>query len=181
MDPWSDFIQIAIQLLSPFATRPLSGMFIVAVNILLALVSIWATNKFTDMEKLNADMAEIKEWREKLSVAQKNQDMVLFQEVQEQQGRIMRLNSSIMMSRMKPMCVFYLPLIIMFGILNTLYAGSLVVVLPFNPQDLLPFVEGMIGAPTEGGFGLTFIAWYFLVGFGLGNLIRKPFGQSMTM
>ncbi|TFF95557.1 DUF106 domain-containing protein [Candidatus Thorarchaeota archaeon] len=181
MDPWSDFVSSIVQILAPFATPPLAGIFVVAVNIFLALISIWATNKFTDMEKMKADMAEIKEWQEKLKVAQKTQDMVLLQELQEQQGRIMRLNSGMMMSRCKPMCVFYIPLILVFGILNTLYAGTLVVVLPFNPQDLLPFLEGMIGAPVNGGFGLTFIAWYFLVGLGLGNLIRKPFGQSMTM
>ncbi len=181
MDPWSDFVQIVVQLLAPFATPPLSGIFIVLVNILLALVSIWATNKFTDMEKMRADMAEIKAWQDKLKLARATQDTVLFQELQESQGRIMRLNSGLMTSRMKPMCVFYIPLILVFGILNALYGGTLVLVLPFNPQDLLPFLKDMIGAPVPGGFGLTFIAWYFMVGLGLGNLIRKPFGQSMTM
>jgi hypothetical protein len=38
----------------------------------------------------------------------------------------------------------------------------------------------MIGAPTAGGFGLSFYGFYFLVGLGLGNLIRKPFGLDMT-
>jgi uncharacterized membrane protein (DUF106 family) len=181
MDPWSDFVQIIVQLLAPVAKPPFAGIFIILVNILLALVSIWATNKFTDMEKMKADMAEIKEWQDKLKLARKTQDMALFQELQESQGRIMRLNSSMMTARMKPMCVFYIPLILVFGILNALFGGTLVVVLPFNPQVLLPFLEGMIGAPVQGGFGLTFIAWYFMVGVGLGNLIRRPFGQSMTM
>ncbi|MGQ4911374.1 MAG: EMC3/TMCO1 family protein [Candidatus Thorarchaeota archaeon] len=181
MDPWSDIVQALVNLLAPLSAPPLAGVFIVLVNILLALISIFATRRFTDMEKMKADMAEVKAWNEKLKEARRTMDPILLQEVQEQQGRIMRLNSSMMTARCKPMCFFYIPFIAVFSILNALYAGTLVAVLPFNVQLAFPFLEGMIGAPVSGGFGLTFYAWYFLVGLGLGNLIRKPFGQSMTM
>jgi uncharacterized membrane protein (DUF106 family) len=181
MDPWSDFIQFMVNLFAPVATPPYAGVFIVVINILLALVSIAATNRLTDMDKMKENMAEVKAWQDKLKEARKTMDPVMLQELSEQQGRIMRLNSSMMTERMKPMCVFYIPLILVFSILNALYAGTLVVTIPFNIHVALPFLEGMIGAPVQGGFGLTFIAWYFMVGLGLGNLIRKPFGQSMTM
>jgi uncharacterized membrane protein (DUF106 family) len=92
----------------------------------------------------------------------------------------MRLQGSMMTNRCKPMCVFYIPLIMVFAIMNTIYGGSIVAVIPFNIQDVLPFLTGMIGAPTSAGFGLSFYGYYFLVGFGLGNLIRRPFGLTMT-
>ena len=181
MDAWGDFLQAIVNFLSPVAEPPMAGIFIVAVNILLALVSIAATNRFTDMEKMKEDMAEIKAWQDKLKEARKTLDPIMLQELSEQQGHIMRLNSGLMTARMKPMCVFYIPLILVFSILNAIYAGAIVVTIPFNIHVPFPFLKDMIGTPVSGGFGLTFIAWYFMVGLGLGNLIRKPFGQSMTM
>jgi uncharacterized membrane protein (DUF106 family) len=77
------------------------------------------------------------------------------------------------------MCFFYIPLILIFGVLNAIYGNSIVAVIPFNIQDVLPFLTDMIGTPTAGGFGLSFYGFYFLVGLGLGNLVRKPFGLDM--
>ena len=81
---------------------------------------------------------------------------------------------------MKPMCVYYIPFIIIFGILNAIFGNSVVAILPFNIQKVLPFFVGYLGVPTAGGFGLSFYGFYFLVGLGLGNIIRRPFGLSMT-
>ncbi len=176
MDLWSDILTF----FGPISVMPLSAVFITFVAIGLALLSIWATRRFTDMEKMKQDMEEIKAWQERFKKARQSMDPIELQQVQEDQGRILRLQSSMMSSRMKPMCVFYIPLILVFGIMNTIYGNSIVAVIPFNIQDVLPFLTGMIGAPTSAGFGLSFYGYYFLVGLGLGNLIRKPFGLSMT-
>ena len=176
MDLWSDFLAI----FGPVSVMPWSAIFVAAVAIGLALMSIWATRRFTDQEKMKQDMEDIKAWQEKFKLARQSTDPLELQQVQEDQGRIMRLQSSMMMDRCKPMCVFYIPLILAFGMMNTIYGNSIVAVIPFNIQDVLPFLTGMIGAPTGAGFGLSFYGFYFLVGFGLGNLIRKPFGLSMT-
>jgi uncharacterized membrane protein (DUF106 family) len=175
MDIWSDFIA----LFAPVSVMPWSAVFITFVAIGLALISIWSTRRFSDMEKMKEDMAAVQEWRERFNEARKTMDPILLQQVQEDQGRIMRLQSSMMTNRCKPMCFFYIPLILIFGLLNTIYGNSIVAIIPFNIQDVLPFLTGMIGAPTGGGFGLSFYGFYFLVGLGLGNLIRKPFGLDM--
>jgi uncharacterized membrane protein (DUF106 family) len=180
MDPWSDFIQFIVVIFQPMATLPWSAILIVLVNIVLALISIWATNKFTDVEKMKQDMAEVKLWQDKMKAARKTMDPVALQEVMNDQGRIMRINSSMMGARMKPMCYFYIPFILVFTILGAIFQGGIVAVIPFNIDKVLPFLTGMIGAPTNAGFGLSFYGFYLLVGFGLGNLIRKPFGQSLT-
>ncbi len=176
MDLWTDFLAI----FGPVASMPGSTIFVALVAIGLALISIWATRRFTDMEKMQQDTEDIKEWQERLKRARQNMDPIELQQVQEDQGRILRLQGSMMSARLKPMCVFYLPLIIVFWIMNTIYGGSIVAVIPFNIQDVLPFLTGMIGAPTGAGFGLSFYGYYFLVGFGLGNLIRRPFGLTMA-
>ena len=129
---------------------------------------------------MKADMEEVKVWREKMSVARKTNDPVLLEEVMADQGRIMKLNGSMMGARMKPMCVYYIPFLIVFYAMGSVFGNSIVAVLPFNIQTVLPFLEGMLGTATNSGFGLSFYGFYLLAGLGLGNLIRKPFGQSMT-
>lgn len=173
MDIFSDLILT-------LSIMPWSTITILAVNIFLALISIWATNRFTDMEKMKADMEEVKVWQEKMKVARKTMDPVLLDEVMADQGRIMKINGSMMSARMKPMCIYYIPFLIIFGIMGSLFGNSIVAVLPFNIQTVLPFLDGMLGTATAKGFGFTFYGFYLLVGVGLGNLIRKPFGQSMT-
>ncbi len=173
-------MQFLTDLLQLISTIPGSTIFIMLVSIGLALVSIWATRKFTDMEKMEQDMEDIKVWQERLKEARQTMDPLLMQQVQEDQGRIMRLQGSMMTNRCKPMCVFYIPLIIIFYMMNTIYGNSIVAIIPFNIHEVLPFLTGLIGAPTGAGFGLSFYGYYFLVGIGLGNLIRKPFGLSMT-
>lgn len=181
MDLWSDFLQTVANFLAPVSVMPGATVFIMLVSIGLALLSIWATRRFTDMEKMQADMAEIKAWQERFKRARQTMDPIDLQQVMDDQGRIMRLNSAMMTQRMKPMCMFYIPLIIVFGILNFLFQGSAVAIIPFNIQKVLPFLEGWIGMNIEGsGFGLFFWSWYFFVSLGLGNLIRRPFGLSMT-
>ena len=128
---------------------PWSAITILVVNIFLALISIWATNKFTDMEKMKADMEEVKVWREKMNVARKTMDPALLEEVVADQGRIMKINGAMMSARMKPMCVYYIPFLIVFGIMGAMFGNSIVAILPFNIQKVLPFLDGMLGTATQ--------------------------------
>jgi uncharacterized membrane protein (DUF106 family) len=173
-------MQVLNDLLQIISTIPGSAVFITLVSIGLALMSIWATRRFTDMEKMKADMEEVKAWQERFKKARQTMDPIELQQVMDDQGRIMRLNSSMMAARMRPMCVYYIPLIIVFGIMNTIFGNSIVAIVPFNIHKALPFLVGFVGVPTTGGFGLSFYGYYFLVGLGLGNIIRRPFGLSMT-
>ena len=129
---------------------------------------------------MKADMEEVKVWRDKMNEARKTKNQELLDEVIADQGRIMRLNSSMMSARMKPMCVYYIPFLVIFAIMGAMFGNSVVAVLPFNIQHVLPFLDGMLGTSTNYGFGFSFYGFYLLVGLGLGNLIRKPFGQTMT-
>jgi uncharacterized membrane protein (DUF106 family) len=182
MDPWSDFIQYFAGILDPVSSLPLSAPFILGVSVSLALISIWATMRFTDVEKLKEDMEAVKQWREKFNTARKTMDPALLQEVSDEQSRIMRINASMMGARMKPMCIYYIPFVIIFAILNALYAAQPVAILPFNPQDFLSFLEPMMGVNIPGsGFGLYFWPWYLLSSLGLGTLIRRAFGVGMEM
>ena len=180
MDLWSQFIHYIVTVFAPLAIMPWSMITILIVNFILMFIAIFATNKFTDIEKRKENMAEIKEWRTKMNEARKSKDPVMLQEVMDQQGRIVRLNSQMLGDQFKPMCIYYIPFLIVFYIMGALFGNAVVAIIPFNIQKLLPFLTGMVGKPTPYGFGLTFYGFYLLVGIGLGNIIRKPFGQEMT-
>ncbi len=182
MDLWSDFIGVFTGILEPVAQPPNAALFILFVSVALALIASWATMRFSNVEEMRANMQEVSEWRKKLDVARKTMDPMLLQEVQDQQARIMRINTQMMGARCKPMCIYYIPFIIIFGILNALYAGIPVAFLPFNAQKLLPFIDPMLGTNVVGGgFGLWFWPWYLLSSLGLGNLIRKFLGVGVEL
>lgn len=179
MDLWTDLIQYFVNLLDPVSSIPLSTIFIPLVSMALALISIAATRQFTDVEQLQKDMEEVKDWQEKFKKARETQDERLLQEVQEKQSRIMRIQSGMMSSRCKPMCITWLPFIFVFIILNAAYSGAPVAILPFNIQEVLPFLDGWLGVNVEGtGFGLHFYVWYVLSSFSLNSLLQKAFGLA---
>jgi uncharacterized membrane protein (DUF106 family) len=180
MDLWGGFIESITNILAPVAVMPWSAVFILVVSVSLALISIWATNRFTDMEQLKEQMDEIKEWREKFNKARQTMDPIALQEVADEQGRIMRLNSQIMGNRCKPMCIYYIPFLIVFAILGALYGTSVVAILPFNAQEWLVFINLWLGENVAGsGFGLYYWPWYILSSLGIGNIIRRIAGIDM--
>ncbi len=179
-DIFADIMGFIVSLFTPVMTIPNSSVFILIVSVFLALISIWATNRFTDQEKLKEDMEKVKEWQAKFNEARKSGDPKLLQEVMDSQSQIMRIQSSMMSARCKPTLIFYVPFLLIFSILAAVYGTSVVVIVPFNAQYLLPFLEGWIGFNVPGsGFGLTYFGWYMLSGLGLGNIIRRAAGQQV--
>jgi hypothetical protein len=57
----------------------------------------------------------------------------------------------------------------------------IVAILPFNIQNVLPFLDGMLGTATVAGFGMTYWGFYFLVGLGMSSILQRIMGtQVMT-
>ena len=81
--------------------------------------------------------------------------------------------------------LFFIPFIVIFAVLRGFYStggvDDIVAVLPFNIQKVLPFMVGLAGRPVAAGFGLSFYAFYFLVGLGLSSILQRIMGtQVMT-
>ena len=171
-DIWADFLQSIAALLAPVGSMPLSAPFVAIVSVLVALLTTWATKKFSDVEQANADMEEIKAWKMKFNEARKTMNQELLEESMADQGRIMKLQGNMLSSQMKPMCIYMIPLLAVFGILSTLFGGTPVAILPFH----VTFLEGFMGTNVEGGFGLYFIWWYMLTSYSLGTMLRKFLG-----
>ena len=171
-DILADFLQSIAALLSPVGSMPLSAPFVAVVSILVALLTTWATKRFSDVEQANADMEEIKAWQTRFNEARKTMNQEALEECMADQGRIMKLQGNMMSSKMKPMCITWIPILAVFGILSTLFGTTPVAILPFH----VTFLEGIIGTNVEGGFGLNFIGWYMLTSMSLGMILRKFLG-----
>lgn len=176
MDLFATLAQGVMDTFSIITTMPFSAIFVVLVSMGLALVSSVLTAKLTDIEQTQEQMEIVKEWRNKYNEARKTMDPILLEEVMAEQQRILRIQTQMMGSRCKPMLIFYLPFLAIFYFLSGLYGAQPVAILPFNPQDAIPFLEGWLGVNVPGsGFGLYFWPWYFLASLSVGNLIRKLF------
>ena len=171
-DILADFLQSIAALLTPVGSMPLSAPFVAIVSVLVALFTTWATKKFTDVDQANADMEEVKAWQTKFNEARKTMNQELLEEAMADQGRIMKMQGNMLSSRMKPMCIYMIPILAVFGILRTLFGGTPVAILPFH----VTFLEGFMGTNVEGGFGLYFVWWYMLTSISLGTMLRKFLG-----
>jgi uncharacterized membrane protein (DUF106 family) len=176
MDIFSDIASF----LAPVAQPPISAVFILGISVLMTLASIWATKRFTDVEKLQQDTEEVKEWQRQFNEARKTMDPEALQRVMDGQSRIMKLQSSMMMARCKPQLIFWVPFLLVFALLGALYGDTIVAIVPFEAQLGLFFIDPWLGVGNPAlGFGMNYYGWYFLSSLGLGNLIRRAVGLQM--
>lgn len=97
------------------------------------------------------------------------------------------------LQRLKPTCITFLPMIIIFGIVNTFFGGVPIALTAMNANDI-PFIGGILAASTgelaplwtEAFYGVPtiiestmgwigFTAWYFLCSLGINTLIQRIF------
>ncbi len=177
MDIFGDLFNAIIDVLDPVANPPASALFVFIVGVTLSLFSTVVTVRMVDLEDLREKTEFVNEWRRKQMQAMKTMDPVLLTEVMAQRSRVLLVQSQVAQARMKPMCVFYLPMLIVFFLLGAVYGVTPVAILPFNIQHVLPFLDGWIGRTLDSGaFGLYFWSWYVLTSAGIGNIIRRAAG-----
>ena len=166
-----------------FKDPPMAGVFILFVSMSISTISNLAMRRFTDMRRMNKQQAEIKKYRELEQEAKKTQNEKLLKKLKKRKGYIDRIQREQMTSRCKPSLLFFIPFIFIFSFLRGFYntggLDDIVVVLPFNIQKVLPFVTGMIGAPSAAGFGLSFYGFYFIVGLGLSSILQRIMGTQV--
>ncbi|MFX0029377.1 MAG: EMC3/TMCO1 family protein, partial [Candidatus Hermodarchaeota archaeon] len=73
------------------------------------------------------------------------------------------------LQRLKPTCITFLPMIIIFGLLNMIFRGAHVALSPMHANDI-PLIGNFISA---GPVWINFTAWYFLCSLGINTLIQR--------
>jgi uncharacterized membrane protein (DUF106 family) len=65
MDLWSDIVESIVSVFEPVSMMPYSAPFVILISVGISFISLILTKKFTDVEKLKANMEEINIWQQK--------------------------------------------------------------------------------------------------------------------
>lgn len=167
-------------------TLPGSMLFILLLSLIVALISIILTKLLVDTEELERKQKQIKAHQEekKKIIELAEVDVERYRKQRKKWERreaiLKRTQQGMALQRMKPTCITFLPMMIIFLILNLLvYPGIAVAATPMNPElyGLLTFVVRMGIAESMEPYGawLTFAAWYFICSLGINTLLQRIF------
>ncbi len=178
-----------IWLVEVIQVPPGSGIFVVMVSMMISTISNLAMKRFADIRRLNRYQAEVKQHKEMEKKAKESGNVKLLRKVKRRKPYIDRIQREMLTQRCKPQLLFIIPFMFVFAYLRGFYSitdpvsgavtEKIVAILPFNVQNLLPFLNGFIGQPVAGGFGMWFWPFYFMVGLGLGQILQRVMGTNV--
>lgn len=164
-----------------------------------ALISMGLTKWLVDTDEINRKQVQMKahnEEKEKIiELAEVDPERYRkFRKKWERKDEMFKQSQQKMaLQRLKPTCITFLPMIIIFGIVNTFFAGVPIALTAMNANDI-PLIGGILAASTgtlapswtEAFYGVPtiistthgwigFTAWYFLCSLGINTLIQRIF------
>jgi uncharacterized membrane protein (DUF106 family) len=154
---------------------PGSMIFVLMLAATTALVSAGLTKLLVDTEEIARKQKQIKgheEEKEKIiEMAEVDPDRYRKQRKrwERKDAMLKQTQQRMALQRLKPTCVTFLPMIIIFGIVNTILRGAEVALSPMHANDV-PFIGGLI---SSGPIWINFTAWYFLCSLGLNTLVQR--------
>jgi len=157
-------------------TPPGSMLFVLLLSTVTASISTLLTRWLVDTEEINRKQTQIKAHEEE------KQKIVELAEVDPERYRksrkkwerkdvmLKKTQQRMALQRMKPTCVTFLPMIIIFGVLNSVvFSGAQVALSPMHANDI-PLIGNFISA---GNIWINFTAWYFLCSLGINTLVQR--------
>jgi len=155
---------------------PGSMLFVLILSIITASISTLLTRWLVDTEEINRKQTQIKAHEEEKQkiVELAESDPERYRKARKKWERkdvmLKKTQQRMSLQRMKPTCVTFLPMIIIFGILNTVvFRGAKVALSPMHANDI-PLIGNFISA---GNIWINFTAWYFLCSLGINTLIQR--------
>ena len=171
-----------ISFLELITTLPGSLIFILLLSGTTALISAGLTKMLTDTAEIERKQRQIKAHEEEkakiIEIAEI--DVERYRKARKRYERkdtmIKQTQQKMSLQRMKPMCVTFLPLIIIMGIFGVMFgSGTIpVAVSPMNPE-IIPLIGPML-SPNGMGPYINFTAFYMLCSMALNSLIQRALG-----
>lgn len=182
-------------------TPPGSMLFILFLSILIAVISTGLTKLLVDTDELNRKQVMVKahqeEKQEILKLAEEDPAKYSKRRKRWERKEVMlkQTQQKMAMSRLKPTCITFLPMIIIFSVIRGLFSNNPVAATAMNANDVA-FLGGIVAAFTEAGgntdwttivYGsetkitlemgwINFTAWYFICSLGLNTLLQRLLG-----
>jgi len=154
---------------------PGSMIFVLLLATTTALVSAGLTKLLVDTEEIARKQKQIKSHEEEkekiIELAEVDPDRYRKQRKrwERKDAMLKQTQQRMALQRLKPTCVTFLPMIIIFGIVNTILRGAHVALSPMHANDV-PLIGSFISA---GPVWINFTAWYFLCSLGINTLVQR--------
>ncbi len=155
---------------------PGSMFFVLLVATTTALISTGLTKWLVDTEEVNRKQKQIKahEEEKKKIVDMAETDPERYKKARKRYERkdqmLKKTQQKMAMQRLKPTCVTFLPMIIIFSVIRTIFSNNPVALSPMHANDCF-----MIGDYIKAGnsIWLNFTAWYFLCSLGINTMVQR--------
>lgn len=148
----------------------LSPIWIFLIVLSLIILRSLARYFLVDQRKLKIYRKRIQKWKEQREKAKKEQDPKLLRKVQSKESKIQRFQAQIGKERMKPMCLFMIPFLVVFYLIRIFFSTPIPVGLSL-PKNLL--TQWFFHTPKEGLIGPVW--FYVLCNLSLNSLVTATF------
>jgi uncharacterized membrane protein (DUF106 family) len=159
-----------------FVTTPgISMIFVLLLALTTALISTLLTKWLTDTDEIARKQKQIKGHEEEkakiIDLAEVDPDRYRKQRKrwERKEEMLKQTQQKMSLQRLKPTCITFLPMIIIFSFVSALFRGAPIAISPMNANDV-PLIGNFIRA---GNVWINFTAWYFLCSLGINTLVQR--------
>ncbi|MHA1734595.1 MAG: EMC3/TMCO1 family protein [Promethearchaeota archaeon] len=175
------------QFLSWIAGPPGSMVFVLLLALGISLLSAVLSRLLLDVEQMKRQQKLVQEHQEKKKELQKletenprkyRKEYVRWKR---RDKSIQKIQQSMSLQRLKPTCIQFLPMIILFFIIRNFYGLNPIAAPPMNPVGEFPaFLLNMMMAHSDtvamSDGWINFTAWYFLCSLSLNSIVQRTIG-----
>ncbi|MHA2391333.1 MAG: EMC3/TMCO1 family protein [Promethearchaeota archaeon] len=157
------------------SSPPVSMIFVMLLALTTALISALLTKWLVDTDELARKQVQIKGHDEEKSkiIEIAEIDPERYRKLRKRWERkdemLKQTQQRMSLQRLKPTCITFLPMIIIFGFVNTLFSGAHIALSPMHVNDI-PLIGNFVRA---GSVWMNFTSWYFLCSFGINTLVQR--------
>ena len=150
--------------LGPYGQIPDSTFFMIGIAFVISMITNLANRFLVDVKKMKEISVEVKSWQDEFNKARKSGDKQLLAKVNKKQPAIMKLQSKMMMDRMKVTLITIIPFLLFWNVLGKFYGmvagGGFAAISPFRFPWLLegPSVVPTLSVPIK----VSWFTWYLI-------------------
>ena len=141
--------------LGHFAEPPLSAISVFALAFAACLISLGVQRFMIDVKVVRQQAQELSKWRRELLKATRAKDMKAVERLMRKKPYMDKLQAMYTSQTMKPMIVYFVPLLLLFWLFSGVFGSVGVAYLP------------IIGQPVP------FWAWYFLSSLAISPILQR--------
>lgn len=155
---------------------PGSMLFVFFIALTTALISIGLTKWLVDTEEVNRKQKQIKAHQEEkkkivdLSETEPERYRKNRKRWERKETMLKQTQQKMSMQRLKPTCITFLPMMIIFVVIRGIFGSNPVSLSPMQANEI-PLIGNFIRA--KGGIWINFTAWYFLCSMGINTLLQR--------